>query len=57
MSNDRRIETTVCESGNETSKGAQKLQLSITRMKKLRSSIKGGPQKEQFESTASDVWG
>ena len=54
MSNDRRIETTVCDSGNETSKGAQKLQLSITRMKKLKSTVKGGP---QMESTASDVWG
>jgi hypothetical protein len=54
MSNDRRDETTSRESGNETAKGAQKLQLSITRMKKLRSTVKGGPQKE---STASDVWG
>jgi hypothetical protein len=52
MSNDRRIETTLCAADNEASKGAQKLHISITRMKKLKSAVKGGP-----VSTASTVWG
>lgn len=59
MSKNDRDETTTIEPSAEVSRDAKRLQLSVTRMKKLRSGVTGGFEKEGLENepgTGSRSW-
>jgi hypothetical protein len=53
MSKHDRDETTTIEPSTEVSRGTKRLQLSVTRMKKLRSGVAGGFDNEELETAPS----